>query len=191
MPVNIDVTFDGGMYKLENQFVVISEFSAPNVPPVASSSPDFDFTRAQTGFEDVNTLYHITEFSKYVQSVGFDSLVREPVYADAHALNGNDQSMFSPGFNGLQLFFGEGGVNDAEDADVIVHEFGHSLSFSASPGSNSGDERQLVDEGIGDYVATSYSRAIDTFRWADMFTWDGHNEYWNGRTATTDKCISG
>lgn len=183
MPVNIDVTFDGNVYRLENEFAVISEFSVPNVPPATSSTPDFSFTRAQSGFEDVNTFYHIIGFSKYVQSLGFDSLLRDPVYADPHALDGRDQSMFSPGFNGLQLYFGDGGVNDAEDADVVVHEFGHALSFSASPGTNNGQERQSVDEGIGDYLATSYSRAIDTFRWADMFTWDGHNEYWNGRTA--------
>ncbi len=187
MPVNIDVTFDGNVYRLENEFAVISEFSAPNVPPATSSTPDFSFTRAQSGFEDVNTFYHITEFSEYVQSLGFDSLIRDPVYADPHALDGKDQSMFSPGFNGLQLYFGEGGVNDAEDADVVVHEFGHALSFSASPGTNNGQERQSVDEGIGDYLATSYSRSIDTFRWADMFTWDGHNEYWNGRTAAATR----
>jgi len=187
MPVQIEVTFDGSVYRLENEYVVISEFSVPDIPPVTSTTPDFSFTRSQSGFEDVNTFYHITEFSKYVQSIGFDSLVSDPVYADPHALDGKDQSMFSPGFNGLQLYFGEGGVNDAEDADVVVHEFGHALSFSASPGSNNGQERQSVDEGIGDYLATSYSRAIDTFRWADMFTWDGHNEYWNGRTAVTAK----
>jgi hypothetical protein len=186
-PVIINVTFDGGIYKLQNQYAVIWDFSTPNIPPTESSTTDFSFTRAQTEFEDVNAFYHISVFSQYIESLGLGGLVSEPVYVDAHALDGKDQSMFSPGFNGLQLFFGDGGVNDAEDADVIVHEFGHALSYSASPNTNSGSERNAVDEGLCDYLATSYSRAIDTFRWKDMFTWDGHNEYWNGRTAATNK----
>jgi hypothetical protein len=69
---------------------------------------------------------------------------------------------------------------------VVVHEYGHALSDAAS-GTNFGNERRALDEGIGDYFATSYSKAIDTFRWADMFTWDGHNEFWDGRDAATTK----
>jgi len=204
-PVNLEVTYDSGMYKLQNQYVIISEFSYPEVAPAVSPTPEFIFTRAQSGFEDVNAFYHITAFSRYIESlndtiinydslptpdttiIGFGNLVSIPVLVDAHGQNGADNSMFTPGFNGPQLSFGDGGVDDAEDADVIIHEFGHVLSYSASPGTNSGHERSSVDEGLGDYFATSYSKSIDTFRWADMFTWDGYNEYWNGRKAVTSK----
>ncbi|HXH18983.1 MAG TPA: T9SS type A sorting domain-containing protein, partial [Chitinophagales bacterium] len=187
MPVTISVTFDGSNYKLENPYVAISEFSEPNVAPAESSTPSFDFTRAQAGFEDVNAFYHISVFNEYARSLGFDSLTDFQIFVDAHALNGNDQSMFTPHVFGPRLFFGEGGVDDAEDADVVVHEYGHALSDRAAPSTNNGMERQAVDEGLCDYFATSYSRSIDTFRWADMFTWDGHNEYWNGRTAITPR----
>lgn len=185
--VAIEVTFNGTNYVLENRYAVLVDYSVPHVPPAVSPVPAFHFTRAQPGFEDVNAFYHISVFSQYVQSLGFGGLVSVPVLIDAHAQDGADNSMFSYGFNGPQLFFGEGGIDDAEDADVIVHEMGHALSYSASPNSNYGRERESVDEAIGDYLATSYSRAIDTFRWADMFTWDGHNEYWKGRTAATPK----
>jgi hypothetical protein len=42
-----------------------------------------------------------------------------------------------------------------------------------------------LDEAIGDYFASSYSRAISDFRWEDVFTWDGHNQYWPGRSSVS------
>ncbi len=186
--VDIPVTFDGSVYRLENQYVIISEFDQPYIPPVQSATPDFSFTRDEAGFEDANAFYHLTVFSQYVESLGFNSLLSTRLTVDAHGKQGRDQSEFSYPNGELRLSFGEGGVDDAEDADVIIHEFGHALSYSASPGSNGGSvERLSLDEGIGDYLAASYSRAIDTFRWADVFTWDGHNEYFVGRTAVTQK----
>jgi hypothetical protein len=83
------------------------------------------------------------------------------------------------------LQFGEGGVDDAEDADVLVHEYSHAISFSASPLTNNGRERRAIDEGFGDYLATSYSKSIDKFSVDSMFTWDGHNPFWPGRVANT------
>lgn len=187
LAADIEVTDDNGIYLLENQYVRIAEFSAPDVPPVTSLSPLFEFTRAQSGFEDVNAFYHLTQYQNYVVSLGFSYLASLQLSVDAHALNGADQSMFTDHVLGPRLFFGEGGVDDAEDADVIVHENGHALSFRAAPNTNVGSERTAVDEGLCDYLAASYSHAIDTFRWKDVFSWDGHNEYWNGRVTSTQK----
>jgi hypothetical protein len=118
-----------------------------------------------------------------MQSLGFMNLVNYPIEVDPHALNGADNSMFS----GNQLYFGDGGVDDAEDADVIIHEYGHAITASAAPNTWDGFERKALDEGIGDYLATSYGRSINPFNWEDMFSWDGHNEFWLGRTVVTSK----
>lgn len=56
---------------------------------------------------------------------------------------------------------------------------------------------QGLGEGSGDYWAMSYSRSLN--QWASnepqynwMFSWDGHNECWNGRiTNYTKKYPSG
>jgi Zn-dependent metalloprotease len=182
---NINITYQSGIFYLQNNYVEIAEFDLPNAAPVNSIIPQFFYNRSDSGFEDVNALYHITEFQKYIQSLDF-SLSNYQISIDAHAMNGDDNSLFSPSTNPPRLYFGTGGVEDAEDADVIVHEYGHALSNDAN-NSNIGSERRALDEGLCDYFATSYSKAIDTFRWADMFTWDGHNEYWEGRTAATSK----
>jgi hypothetical protein len=185
--VEVQASFSSGSFHPANAYCVVLDFDAPNIPPSSSTTDSLVYTRSQSGFEEVNALYHIHYFQEYVQSLGFSNLCNYPIEVDVHALGGADNSMFSPATNPPRLFFGDGGVDDAEDADVIVHEYGHALSYCASPGTNLGLERKSLDEGLGDYLAASYSRRISPFRWDDIFTWDGHNEFWNGRSASTEK----
>lgn len=181
--VSITVDFTNDTFRLVGPYVEILDFSNPSIDPVTSDSNFFYFTRSDDGFEDVNCYYHLHAFQEYMQSLGFMNLVNYPIEVDPHALNGADNSMFS----GNQLYFGDGGVDDAEDADVVIHEYGHAITASAAPNTWDGFERKAMDEGIGDYLATSYGRAINPHNWADMFSWDGHNEFWPGRTVVTSK----
>lgn len=180
--VSVKVKYDTSvsLFRLEGSFVKITEHSNPSIQPVTSTVADFSFTRAQTGFEDINVFYHISNFHEYMQSLGFNNLVNYAISADAHALNGQDNSNFIA-FPNPRLNFGEGGVDDAEDADVIIHEYGHAISNSAAPNTNFGTERSALDEALGDYLASSYSRSINPFNWEYVFSWDGHNEFWDGR----------
>lgn len=180
--VSVKVKYDtsASLFRLESPFVKITEHSSPSILPVTSPVPDFSFTRAQSGFEDINVFYHISNFHEYMQGLGFGNLVNYAISVDAHALNGQDNSNFIA-FPNPRLNFGEGGVDDAEDADVIIHEYGHAISNSAAPNTNFGTERSALDEALGDYLASSYSRSINPFNWENVFSWDGHNEFWNGR----------
>lgn len=182
----VQATYDNETFSLKNDYVQIRDFSSPNVAPVTSITPEFNYTRSESGFEDGNVFYHLTTFQLYVQSLGFN-LVNYRIDADPHALFGADNSNFNGGANPPQLNFGEGGVDDAEDADVIIHEYGHAISNSAAPNTNfGGSERSALDEALGDYFASSYSRFLSQYRWSDVFTWDGHNEYWNGRSSVSN-----
>jgi hypothetical protein len=183
--VQTKATYDAGTFSLANEYVVIQELSSPNVPPSTSSVPEFNYTRSEDGFEDVNAFYHITNFQEYIRSLGFNDIVNYQIAVDVHALNGADNSNFNSGFNPPRLQFGEGGVDDAEDADVIIHEYGHAIMHSAAPGTNNGTQRRALDEAVGDYFASSYSRFLSPNRWQDVFTWDGHNEYWTGRSSVS------
>ena len=74
-----------------------------------------------------------------------------------------------------QLVLGTGGVDDGEDADVIVHEYGHSLQDQASPKSLQTRQGATMGEGFGDYMAAAMSNLetggspFDTC----IFDWDG------------------
>jgi Zn-dependent metalloprotease len=61
------------------------------------------------------------------------------------------------------LRFGKGGVDDAEDAEVILHEYGHAIQDSqATPFGNFGFslEAGAIGEGFGDYFAVTVSEVI-------------------------------
>jgi hypothetical protein len=180
---SVEVTLDTGTYFLQNDYVRIREHSLPNVAPVSSSTPNFDFTRDQSGFEDANILYHISNFWHYIDGLGYGTEMNYSIPVDAHGFNGDDQSAFDNFTNPPQLTFGEGGVDDGEDADVIVHEYTHAISHALAPFTNSGGERRALDEGVCDYTAVSYSKKYTNHLYSEVFNWDGHNQFWDGRIA--------
>lgn len=181
-----DISESGGVYSLIGPHVQIVDIEAPNTAPVTSNDGNFFYQRSESGFEDVMCYYHIDSLQRYIQSIGFPFLGNTSFQIDPHGLNGADNSHFVGPGGGQAAYcsFGEGGVDDAEDADVIVHEYGHFLSYSTSPGSNNGTERRGLDEGFGDYIAASWSHAANPNGWDDIFNWDGHNQFWNGRSAS-------
>lgn len=183
--VNFKADFNGGVFELRNQFVRIIDIDSPKILPATSTTPSFLFNRSQSGFEDVNVFYHLNKVRDHADSLGFD-LANHEIWADPHGGN-NDNSYFAPAFSPPRILYGIGGIDDAEDADVVTHEYGHFLSYNASPNSNIGLERTSLDEGFGDYIAAAYSRIYDNFKSEWIFNWDGHNQYWSGRVVNSSK----
>lgn len=180
--VTANLTFENDTFFLKSSHVQIAEFSNPVNPIAFSLDPIMDFSRFDYQFEQVNAFYHITAFQNYLQSLGYN-LVNYPIRVDAQGWNGQDNSAFQPASQPLpSLIFGEGGVDDAEDADVVVHEYGHAVSHSASPYSNLGNERRTLEEAVGDYFAVSYKKMEYSFGSDLVFNWDGHNVFFTGRT---------
>ncbi len=184
--VQIRLRFSADSFFLENSKFRFGEFSPPQKLLARSSSPDsFLFDRNQSGFEEVNAFYHLNKFRQFIDSLGFNSLANYPLKVDAHGMDGADQSAYSP----LQdiLAYGDGNVDDAEDAAVIVHEYGHVLCQSAIPFGNSGQERRAIEEGLCDYLAGSYLRSFSDYLPNRIFRWDGNNEFWAGRSLISSK----
>jgi hypothetical protein len=189
--VDIEITYDNGVFYLENNFVKLVKVSLPLIDPVTQNTPFFYYNRSESGFEDVNVIYHITKQQKYIQSLGFMNLVNYPIEIDCHGFNGADNSVFNSSTTPPSIIFGTGGVDDAEDSDVIIHEYTHAIMHSASPNTNFGTERSAMDEAFGDYMAVSYSSTYDIYQSNYVFNWDGHNEYWNGRLVTSSAVYPG
>lgn len=186
----LDITFSGGQYSLVGPFAAIVDSESPSTGLFTQASSTFNFNRSEAGFEAVNTYYHVDKCMRYINNTLGISLIPHQyaggVRFDPHGLNGADNSHYSPGSG--EIAFGEGCVDDAEDADVVIHELGHGIHDWLTNGSTAGQ----FGEGSGDYIAQSYSRALNQWTASDpsyhfMFHWDGHNTCWGGRITNSTK----
>jgi hypothetical protein len=181
-----DITETAGTYELRGPYAYILDWDSPYKGIFSQSSPTFAFTRQADAFEAINGYYHIDTFMRYAnETLGVTVMPYQystGVVYDPSGWNGADNSSYSTGTG--RLTFGEGGVDDAEDADVLLHELGHGLHDWVTHGGLS--QVQGLSEGVGDYIAASYSRAFGQWTPADpqyhwVFSWDGHNPFWTGR----------
>jgi hypothetical protein len=148
---------DGSGYLSGDWAIIRSETGAP------AYSPDntFIYNRHDDQFEQVMAYYWVTEAQKYIQSLGFGSTY-PGVHQEAQEVRinqwGLDNSFFWDKHHILR--FGKGGVDDAEDAEVILHEYGHAIQGSQVPGFGTSVEAGSIGEGFGDYWAVTVSSVI-------------------------------
>src|SRR4051812_24364666 len=121
--------------------------------PAYSVSNEFRYRRDDDRFEQVMAYYWITEAQTYIQSLGFGT-TRRPVNMRSQHVRinqwGVDNSFATTHKD--ELRFGKGGVDDAEDAEVILHEYGHAIHFSQHFVFAT-EEAGAISEGFGDYWA--------------------------------------
>jgi subtilisin-like proprotein convertase family protein len=179
-----DITFDGTEYSLTGPWVRIIDFDAPATRPTTTPDGQWRGKRGEPEFYDVMSYFHLDQNQRYIQSLGFTGatgIQQTSIEVDADGAQGADNSYFLPASN--RLAFGHGGVPDNEDADVILHEYGHAIHFGINPSWGGGDTG-AIGEGFGDYWAGSYSYSTpngQSFNPHWVYTWDGHNAFWAGR----------
>lgn len=142
--------------------VQIVDTDSPTTPHADASQPLL-FDRSQPQFEEVNAYFQIDRSQRYMQSLGYTGARRVVAYAipvDPHSLSGADNSLYVgssvPGQG--KLYFGDGGVDDAEDPDIVLHEFFHSVQDWIAPSvffGTSASQSRAMGEGFSDYWAYS------------------------------------
>jgi hypothetical protein len=125
--------------------------------PARAVDGDFPAWRRDADqFEQVMGYYWVDTAQAYLQSLGFGGALR-PVNQRQIELRidqfGGDNSFFRDDKANITL--GKGGVDDAEDAEVIVHEYGHSVQDSQVPGFGTDLESGSIGEGFSDYLAVA------------------------------------
>lgn len=120
---------------------------------VRAKSKAFLFKRNKPAFKEVMAYFHIDRMQRYIQSLGFKDVNRRAIPVNIAGLK-DDNSFYSP--VNKSLAFGTGGVDDAEDAEIILHEYGHSIQDAQIPGFGASDEAGAMGEGFGDYLAASF-----------------------------------
>lgn len=117
-------------------------------------SPDlvFDFDRSQDGFEETMAYFHIDRVQSRLQALGFTDILNRPQVVLANGSN-EENSWFDP--RTKQITTGTGGVDDGEDADVLVHEYGHAIQNDQFASFGSAGDTGSLGEGFGDYLAAT------------------------------------
>jgi zinc metalloprotease ZmpB len=128
--------------------------------PAYSPTNSFFYNRSQDEFEQVMAYYWITESQRYIQRLGFGS-TRRPVNMEPQRLRinqwGADNSFATTHKDEIRL--GKGGVDDAEDGEVVNHEYGHAIHFSQNFVFGS-VQAGAISEGFGDYWAVTVTQVV-------------------------------
>ncbi len=155
-----DLDGDGG---LTGPYVT----TAPTPGAVRRVRLEFPFLRDHDGFEEVMAYYHIDAAQRFIQSLGFTNVYnrRISVYANSEPpgvpyVENQAYYLPDPQNPGTGVIaFGSGGVDFAEDPEVILHEYGHATQDSQVPGFGNefgASEARAIGEGWADWLAAAY-----------------------------------
>ncbi len=139
---------------------------------VTRKSLKFLFKKEDRAFKEVMVYYHIDRMQRYIQELGFPNLLNKPVGVDIDGEK-DDNSYYLP--DTKSLLFGTGGVDDAEDAEIIIHEYGHAIQDHIVNGFGPEGEARAMGEGFGDYLAASFFASMKHASLRPTFgSWDGY-----------------
>jgi hypothetical protein len=141
---------------------------------VKRSSRKFFFESREKGFEEVMVYHHIDQAVRYLERLGYRgsrAIFRAPIAVNVNGTR-QDNSWYSP-WDKL-LTFGTGEIDDAEDGETILHEFGHALQDAICPDFGQSKQAAAMGEGFGDYFAASFFAERKPARYrSSVMTWDG------------------
>lgn len=103
-------------------------------------------------FQEVNVYYHINYWQDYMQSLGILNARARVTNCYAHQ-GEDDNSDYSPSQDRIR--YGDGGVDDSDDGEIVVHEYGHAIHNDIVPGFVYAGESGAISEGFGDYLGAA------------------------------------
>lgn len=145
----------------------------------------FSYTRSDNRFEQVSAYYAVDRVQAYIQGLGFTNVNNEAQDLLVDTVT-DDNSFYSP--NADTITFGTGGVDDAEDQEVVWHEYGHAVQDDQVPDFGRSNDGGAIGEAFGDYLAATMSQANSSNTavtpWACVMDWDSVSY-----TSSTPHCI--
>jgi len=156
VPLPVEVYRDYDLSGLDDSGFLDGVFVSTRLTEDRVNNPAQQFlsNRNQKGFGEVMAYYHIDNVQRYIQQLGFDNIMNKQVVVKVNASE-EDNSFYDSA--GRFISLGKGGINDAEDAEVIVHEYAHALMEDIVSGFGVGNnEASAMEEAFGDYLAASF-----------------------------------
>ena len=173
-----------GMCYLRGKWVNCVDSEKPNLEP-PSSTGDFMYGSKDPAFLFAMTYYWTHELVKYLYSFNIPSLNKAISQIDVDAVGREvktstggtvqlDNSFFVVSHGKPVICFGHGGVPDASDAHVIVHEYVHAVHHFLDR------KHYSYEEGFADFLAAVWLDRYNEhlFQREEVFPWDGNNYPW-------------
>ncbi len=158
----------GGKYRLTGPFATIEEIENPTHAAPSETTSSFTYHRGDANYDDAMAYYHIDLMQRYIQLLGFVNINNRQIRIDTYGLQGDpncnpdgvgdcdNSHHVGDGAGTGYLAFGRGGVDDAEDAEIIAHEYGHAIQDNTRPKLfSTGALPRAMGEGFSDYWAMS------------------------------------
>ena len=146
----VEVFFGGNLAcSLDGDFTTVVD---PDDPPNRIPT-----TRGDSEFEAGMAYFHIDRAQDYLQGMGVLNANNRRTRVDVNEIPA-DNSFYLPDLGGQgtgSIVFGEGGVDDAEDGEVIAHEYGHAIQDNQVPGFGETSQGGAMGEGFSDYLAAA------------------------------------
>lgn len=131
--------------------LVAASLTRANEPGLAF---DYSAEIADGHFQEVNAYWHLDTFQDYLQAaLGLteaNNRATQVIVHDGEA----DNSFYSQVTRVIS--FGDGGVDDSEDGEVVLHEYGHAIHDDVIPDWNHSGQTGALGEGFGDYIAATF-----------------------------------
>lgn len=164
----------GGKLHLDGLYVNMQELETPAFAEPENAGGAFSYGADTREFLNAMTYFHIDRFQDYIQvDLSMTNVANFSIAVDPQGLGGADNSHYNPATK--ILAFGEGGVPDAADAHVILHEYGHAIQDDVNPGVYAGNYDGGTMEGFGDLLAAIYyddKHAVPAATRGWMMSWD-------------------
>jgi hypothetical protein len=164
----------GGKYRLDGAWVHMDDYDTPKYTEPTSATGRFSYSCANRKFLDAMAYFHIDRFQAYLRTdLGFTNLADFSVTVDPQGQGSEDVSTA----DAEAISFGEGGIPDASDGMLILHEYGHVIQEATRLGSATGNHGIGLSEGFPDFLAAVYyddKHADPAQTRGKMFSWNSN-----------------
>jgi hypothetical protein len=185
---------NGSTFHLNGRWIETRDIESPDFD-IPMTDTDFKFSADDRRFLSVMAYFWIDRLIAYLHQFGVETFNNtvdaQRIGVDAQGVNGDDNSHFTTDLQGRPyIAFGEGGVPDAADAHVVVHEYGHALHFFMGSDQN----RNGSEEGFGDFLGGAWLDRFNVrqFQRESVFPWDNNlgDQYSQERFFNTQRKFS-
>jgi M6 family metalloprotease-like protein len=146
-----------GPFVLNGPFANMQDIASPSNTPISvTGTAAFTFQSNSDNFGDTNVYHAIDRSQRYIQQLGFVNVNNRAISADSRGEAGCNAHYHNSPAGAGYLTFGTCPQRVAEDAEAVVHEYGHSIQDNTATGKYIGsDSGKAMGEGFADYWAMS------------------------------------